>query len=730
MPEWCWDGLHAPRPLDETTAIAGLARLALDPAQAPCGLELRAESGRVACLLAARSQGELSRLSGLLGTVRLGCRPVRRPVERARRLGWSTSVRGLGAGPLSLSAQALLAALAAAGAEEQLVLQLFVGRRRGAWPVEERPFVLESGGLWRALWSGPQPLDGEARRALADKQHLPGMRAVVRLGVTAGSAARRHELLLGLFAALRTLEGPGLHLALKPCPARRVDTPRAPRWGGWDLSAREAAALTAWPVGEAVLPGLPPLHPRPLSPQYRLAAPGRGRLVIGPATAPGASGLVSLSVPAVLRGVHLLGPPGVGKSHLAARLAVQWINQGRAAVILEPKTDLGREVLARLDPAQAERVVVLDPADAAPVGLNPLRRGGRPPELVADGLLEVFAGIFADSLGVRTRDVVHAALLTLAHLPQATLVQLPRLLADGAYRTALMGRVRLDAVLRGFWAWYEAQSEPARQQLIAPVLSRLRQVLLRPALRACLGQPEPRVGLDEVFGPGRRVLIASLPEARLGREGAALFGALVLHEVFAAVKRRATAPPSARHPVLVVADEFQNYLRAARGLGEAIAMFRGLGCGLLLANQAMAQLPPELRSVVGGVVRSRMYFQLGPEDAHELARRIPELEARDLLALPPFHVYAGLYEAGANRPFVSAAVEALPPPGNDPERLIAASRSRYGIDRQELEQRLAVELGAADPDPVEPGSVETADPAELGRRPRSEPGPCDHPDNE
>ncbi len=76
--------------------------------------------------------------------------------------------------------------------------------------------------------------------------------------------------------------------------------------------------------------------------------------------------------------LHVIGPTGVGKSVLLGRLIEQDIAAGRAVVVIEPKGDLVDDVLARIPAERRDDVVVLDAADSAPVGLNPLAASSAP----------------------------------------------------------------------------------------------------------------------------------------------------------------------------------------------------------------------------------------------------------------------------------------------------------------------------------------------------------------
>mgnify|MGYP003380514621 CR=1 FL=1 len=101
-----------------------------------------------------------------------------------------------------------------------------------------------------------------------------------------------------------------------------------------------------------------------------------------------------------------------------------------------------------------------------------------------------------------------------------------------------LARQRDPLGLAGFWGWFDELSPEQSAQVLAPVMNKLRSFLLRPDLRAVLGQTEPRFELSEIFGataaPGRALLVR-LPRGELGVEAATLLGSLVVHQVWQAV---------------------------------------------------------------------------------------------------------------------------------------------------------------------------------------------------
>ena len=245
---------------------------------------------------------------------------------------------------------------------------------------------------------------------------------------------------------------------------------------------------------------------------------------------------VTLSAEASLRHLHVLGPTGVGKSTLLAHLALQDAEAGRHVVVIDPKGDLVTDIATRLPAHMVRQTVILDAADAQPVGINPLA-GGQSPDLAADLLLGVFRSLYADSWGPRTQDILHASLLSLARRGDASLAMVPLLLTNPGFRRSVTGAVvqrdPLGLGLGAFWAWYEALSEAERRQAIAPLMNKLRPILLRPQLRAVFGQRSPTFAWHQLFAPDDadnaqepepRIVLVSLAKARWGKRRASCWG--------------------------------------------------------------------------------------------------------------------------------------------------------------------------------------------------------------
>ena len=689
-----WHGVRWQRPLDEPLVLACLRQWAADPASPQIALEVRATAGRVHYLLGTTTgaANAVSRpLRDLLGSTVTAPELDRAPVQLAGRLTLTTRQRPLRLDSPETVVHALLAALVRARKDETLVLQLLLGPRRVPLAVPTNSPSSLVAPWWTVAWRGDGgQLDGEKRTALRTKVADHGFAATVRLGAAAADDARRQHLLLGVLAAIRTLEAPGVQIRLRREPTDRLNQAATPwRWP-LRIAIAEILPLTAWPLGDDELPGQPALHPRLLPPFPGMLGSQR---IMAAATGTTEERYLALPAARALQHLHVIAPTGAGKSTVLARLIVQDIVDGRGVVVIEPKGDLVSAVIERLPPEHHERVVILDPNDDHPVGLNPLASHGRKPELVADSVLSIFKQLYGKAIGPRSQDILYAGLLTLARRPDASLAMLPLLLTNCGFRRSLLTGISDPFSLDAFWATFEAWSEAERAAAIAPVMNKLRP-LLRPGLRGVISQREPRFGLHQVLTE-RRVLLVPLQRGVIGDDAASLLGSLVVAGLWQVIQSRGAIPAERRHPVMVYIDEVQDYLHTGTDLAEALAQARGYGAGFTLAHQFLDQLPRDMQAAVLANTRSRLAFAVSPKDAKTLVQGHPEVTPADLTALGAYEVYVSLLTEGRPSPYASGRTLPLPSPLSDGQALRRLSRGRWGRSLEQVERGLA-DLAQAD----------------------------------
>ena len=700
-----WHQLRFALPLAQDAAVGLVERMLVDGSLGRVVLELRASGGQATWAVGS-SAGE--RLISVVRELVPGCRLSRGFLRRAVDQAVVVSAQPVGAGlateRLSTVVRAVLAAMAVTVEGEELVVQLQLGRRFSPQALGR----VEPQGWLELLGLVPIPsLSGERGRRMRAQVGRHRAAVCLRLGVRAASPLRQRVLLQGLLGALRLLEGPGVRLRARMESPARLDGVRRPWRAGLELGAGEIVTMAGWPIGEGALPATPSAHPRVLAlPQAR-----ETQRAFATGVADQAGERLGISIGDALYHTVLLGPTGAGKSTALAHLALADIRAGRGVLLIDPKTDLVADILARIPEQRRDDVVVIDPTSSRPVGINPLARaqtarssalspvgggvpgGGASPELVADTVLATLKGVFAESWGVRVEQVLAAALVTLARTPGATLVDLPLVLTNAAYRQRLMAASGADPLGTGqFWAAYEALSEAQRQQWVGPVLTRLQPFLIRPHLRATLGQAAPSFDLGEVF-TRRRIVLVSLNKGVLGAESARLLGSLLVGQLWPLILARAAVEPSRRHVVSVFIDEVQDYLSLPGSLADALAQARSLGAAFHLAHQYRGQLPTALKAGIDANARNKIIFSLSAADAAELARQAIDLEAADFQLLPRFGVYARTMHHGRENPWCHATTLPPTPPTQDALALRASSQARYGQDAAQTEAALLARLG-------------------------------------
>lgn len=326
--------------------------------------------------------------------------------------------------------------------------------------------------------------------------------------------------------------------------------------------------------------------------------------------------LIGLSPADARHHLHVPGPTGTGKSTLLLNLAIADARAGRGLAVFDPKGDLVRDLLERLPEGVAGRLVLIDPDEKqAPAALN-LFDLGDDPEQVADQLVGVMAKVWAQYWGPRTDDLARHAVLTLAHLPGATLADLPMLLADPVYRRRVMGHVRRragqveSAELAAFWAWYDELSPAQASVQAGPLLSKLRAVLSRRFAAQLFGVGASTFRLQDILDGG--VLLVRLPPT-LGEDTVRLVGSLLLAALFNTASGRADQPEADRLDASLILDEAHNFLHLPVGVDNALAIARALRLSLVLAHQHLGQLSTSMAAAIDANARNKVFFSSRPK---------------------------------------------------------------------------------------------------------------------
>ncbi len=565
--------------------------------------------------------------------------------------------------------------------EESVVLQVIVGRSRAPKPIPKELYVNPT--WWQCISGNIPKLSADSEKLVKEKLRQAQFQTSVRVGIRGKDKVRDNLIRKTLLSSLRILDSNGASIEFTRGSAHDFHYRKIPWHFPTILSTSELANLFLLPAGENELAGVPSLAPKTILPPIGMKRQSGLQLAesLGPKPIPLAIRPLDL-----LSHLHLLGGTGAGKSTVMLNLILQVIGNGHSTVVIDPKGDLIRDVLESYPRERDEDLVLLDPSmSGRVVGINPfeLTKFGVSEGLVADMLLTIFRELFPDHFGIRTLDVLSHSFLTLAKIEEANLAMLAPLLTNKAFRQKIISDIS-DPFLLNFWQGFETMSQSDRNLLISPVLNKMRQILLRPELRAIFGQSQTNFSLIELF-VSRKVLLIPLNRGLLGTENAKFITAIVVGCLWQLTLQRASIPPEKRHYIYFFLDELAEFIKLPTSVDDALSMSRSLGVGWILANQFLKQLPVELRQSIKTNCKNRLVFGLSMNEAKNIASETIELKAEDFHALPAFQVYAKMPLISKEFRWVSGST--LPPPVKfrGLTTLYAKSLARYGANANEVE---------------------------------------------
>jgi len=399
------------------------------------------------------------------------------------------------------------------------------------------------------------------------------------------------------------------------------------------------------------------------------------------------------------RHVYIVGKTGMGKSELLKNMAVQDILSGRGVGFIDPHGESAQELLDFIPSNRVNDVIYFNPADLDfPITFNVMEKVGMEQRhLVASGLMGVFKKIWPDVWSARMEYILNNTILALLEYPNSTLLGVNRMLADTEYRKKVVEKIS-DPVVKAFWTQeYARYTQRYEIEATAAIQNKVGQFISNPLIRNLIGQVKSKINMRD-FMDEQKILIANLSKGKIGEDNSKLLGALLITKIQLAAMSRVDVPEQERKDFYLYVDEFQNF--ATESFADILSEARKYKLNLTLANQYMAQLEEmtasgrstKVRDAIFGNVGTIIAFRVGAEDAEYLEKEfVPEFLAADLVNLGKYSIYLKLLISGvASRPF---SAETMPPfeksEKSNREKIIIASRERYGIPREIVEDKIS-----------------------------------------
>lgn len=415
-------------------------------------------------------------------------------------------------------------------------------------------------------------------------------------------------------------------------------------------------------------------------------------LVIGRRHVWGGTQAFGVSAPDRRQHLYLVGQTGTGKSTLLQSLIAQDIENGAGCALIDPHGDLFQATLDAVPGHRIDDVVILQPAQLDHVvSWNPFFRVPKDDRsLVASNLTSAFRHVWRESWGPRLEYILFNAIAATLDAPDAlrpTLLSIPRLLIDDAYRGAVVKHCTNPQV-RFFWTKeFPCWNNRFVDEALSPVQNKVGALLSSPALRNTLGHWRSAFDVSQVMDE-RKILLVNLARGSLGEDKADLLGSLLVTAFQAAALKRARSAQNARPDFYLYVDEFQCF--GTDIFVSILSEARKFGLALTVAHQYLGQLPTQISDAVLGNVGNLVCFRVGADDATRLARELGDYAPRTLRDLDRGDVCVRLLRDGtAQQAFLGHIEPRKSSTRTNRTTVIAQCRQRYAVDRSLVEEGIA-----------------------------------------
>ena len=384
--------------------------------------------------------------------------------------------------------------------------------------------------------------------------------------------------------------------------------------------------------------------------------------------------------------MYIIGKTGTGKSSLIANMALSDIRAGNGIGLLDPHGDLSEDILNRIPKERINDVVYFNPADMEfPVGFNPLEKVPRDKQhLIVSGIISVFRKIWSEFWGPRLEHILRYSLFTLLEYPGSTLLDLPRLLTDPAFRKEIFTHLSQREILSFWYNEFDKYSAWLRSEAISPILNKVGQFLVNLPLRNIIGQSKSTFDLREITD-GKKILVANLAKGKIGEDNTSVLGSLLLTEIWLKMLGRANMREDERTPYYLYVDEFHSFMTLS--FAAILSESRKYGLNMVMANQYLTQLDEKVRGAIFGNVGSIISFRVGAEDAKYLAKEFSPFSENDFTNLPNHDIYLRLMIDGVtSTPFSATTLPLDEARVSHGTEIINESRRLHGKPRQLVER--------------------------------------------
>lgn len=393
------------------------------------------------------------------------------------------------------------------------------------------------------------------------------------------------------------------------------------------------------------------------------------------------------------RHLYIVGKTGTGKSTFLSNMIKSHMYTNKGLCLIDPHGDLVDTVMEHIPSWRTNDVILFDVADTQnPIGFNLLQYSNEEEKnIIVSGVVATFKKLFGNSWGPRLEYVLRNVMLSVVEYPNATMMHIMRVLTDKNFREEVLEHVQ-DPIVMKFWRTeFDKWSDNQRNEAIAPITNKVGQFLSSAVVRNIFGQPMSKLNMRKVMDEGK-ILLINLSKGKIGEDNTEMIGSFIVTKLQIDAMSRANIPEKERRPFYLHIDEFQNF--ATDSFAVILSEARKYRLALIVANQYTSQLSETIRDAIFGNVGSMISFNVGFDDAVEIAQQFKGLlTANDLISIPKFRAYIRLMVDGIMSDVFSMSTLPLSQPEQSQEikdKIRTQSRQRYAMERSKLEELIKI----------------------------------------
>ena len=268
-----------------------------------------------------------------------------------------------------------------------------------------------------------------------------------------------------------------------------------------------------------------------------------------------------------------------------------------------------------------------------------------------------------------------------------------KLLTNDNYREKIVSRIQ-DPLVKNFWEKEFANFNTRyRQEAISPILNKIGQFLSSEIVRNIIGQTESTINLRDIIDQ-QKILIVNVSKGKLGEDNSNLLGSLILSKLQVVAMSTVDIPEKDRKDFYLYVDEFQNF--TTDSFATILSEARKYKLNLILAHQYIAQLMeqgnPRVKNAIFGNVANLISFQIGYQDAKEIAQEFSMVfTPTELVNLERTEIVTRISTDGKPCPPILA--KTIPPIfdklNGSRDKVTELSRRRYGSSKVEVSAEIS-----------------------------------------